>query len=154
MDAAQTEALIFEVWGDSGSDLFVCVCECVGGACVLGERLLGECLHTHPHFFEPRTGRRGPGAVRQSHGPRSQLPAPSNTITHICVNHAQAGEALVLYGKVMDRVSNVGAVCSALASRDHLLEKASLLMAKVFLTYRVRRDRMGGGGRGGSLLMA
>ena len=58
------------------------------------------------------------------------------------MHHSQAGEELVLYGKVMDRVRNVGAVCSALASRDHLLEKASLLMAKVFLTYRVSGGRM------------
>ena len=69
----------------------------------------------------------------------------------------QAGDGLLAHGKVMDRVRNVQAVCSVLASRDHLLEKASLLMARVLLVYRVRRVTAGCCGEGSekaSLLMA
>ena len=73
MDAAQTEALIFEVWGDSGSDLFVCVC-----VSVWGERVCWA----------------------------SDFWASASTPTHTFLNHAQAGEARVLYGKVMDHARN------------------------------------------------
>ncbi|GAX77087.1 hypothetical protein CEUSTIGMA_g4533.t1 [Chlamydomonas eustigma] len=48
----------------------------------------------------------------------------------------EAGENLVSHNKVMDRVRNVSAICALLATRDRLLEKASLLMAKVLLVYR------------------
>ena len=43
-----------------------------------------------------------------------------------------------MYPKPLDRVRHMSVLCTILASRDHLVDKASLLLAKTLLAYRVR----------------
>jgi hypothetical protein len=49
----------------------------------------------------------------------------------------EVGKQILSHPKMMDRVRNMSILCTLLASRDHLLDKASLVLAKVLLVYRV-----------------